>query len=393
MLRQLRVRTSAAGTYLLDEAMRHKARPAIMRYCLSLLLIVASAASIAQELAWPTTSRNVKQATTPFLKKAIIITGVAGSPITAAADGEVKYAGDGVKDLGNLVVIQHDNGLMTAYGNNQELFVQTGQIVKRGQKIATMGSTDATRVQLTFDVRLNGNPVDPMAYLPTTDAKPRSTAPSHASAGSSNTTGSGSTGAAYYLTRMKQPRTDGQLPHAGFGLIAANSESEAKSRTLDIENRPNRQLSLPLWTVEEVGKCKPGWAANLHITNGNVTARASAVCGLPTLQAAIQMLMSKCRAMASPAQCGGVPAQTGTAIFLRFVQIPTGKPTVSRIWGTDGDVGRNDLPGGYCLFQRDGMEQFFFVQGGSDSEMCRRSDSQFRFVVREVQGQGVLLRP
>ncbi len=160
------VRTSAAGTYLLDEAMRHKARPAIMRYCLSLLLIVASAASIAQELAWPTTSRNVKQATTPFLKKGHHYHGRSRQPITAAADGEVKYAGDGVKDLGNLVVIQHDNGLMTAYGNNQELFVQTGQIVKRGQKIATMGSTDATRVQLTFDVRLNGNPVDPMAYLP-----------------------------------------------------------------------------------------------------------------------------------------------------------------------------------------------------------------------------------
>ena len=385
-------RTRSAVISILDDVMRYSAPRAMMRYCLTLLISFASATSIAQELAWPTASRSVKPASVHFLQKAIVITGVAGSPITAAADGTVKYAGDGVKDLGNLVIIQHENGLMTGYGNNQELLVQSGQMVKRGQKIATMGRTDATRVQLTFDVRLNGKPVDPMTYLPPADATPRSAAPSHANANGSNKEGNGSTGSAYYLTRMEQPRADGAPPDSAFGLIAANSESDAISQTLDIENRHNRQFNLPLLTVKEVGKCKPGWAASLRIAKGNMTARASSTCGLPTLQAAIQSILAKCKTLASSAQCGATPVQTGTDIFLRFVHIPAGKPKFSRVWGIAPAAEKNNLAGGYCLFQRDGMERFFFVQGGNESERCQSRDPNFTFVVPEMQQNGVLIR-
>lgn len=94
------------------------------------------------------------------------IGGKAGDPVLAAADGRVVYAGAGLRGYGNLIILKHNNTFLTAYAHNQSLLVKEDQAVRRGQKIAEMGSTDADRVKLHFEIRRQGKPVDPVRYLP-----------------------------------------------------------------------------------------------------------------------------------------------------------------------------------------------------------------------------------
>lgn len=94
------------------------------------------------------------------------IGGKAGDPVLAAAEGRVVYAGAGLRGYGNLIILKHNNTFLTAYAHNQSLLVKEDQAVRRGQKIAEMGSTDADRVKLHFEVRRQGKPVDPARYLP-----------------------------------------------------------------------------------------------------------------------------------------------------------------------------------------------------------------------------------
>ena len=98
--------------------------------------------------------------------KGVDIAGKAGDPVLAAADGQVVYAGAGLRGYGNLIIIKHNNTYLTAYAHNQKLLVQEDQKVKQGQKIAEMGSSDADRVKLHFEIRRNGKPVDPVKLLP-----------------------------------------------------------------------------------------------------------------------------------------------------------------------------------------------------------------------------------
>ncbi len=94
------------------------------------------------------------------------IGGKAGDPVLAAADGRVVYAGAGLRGYGNLIILKHNNTYLTAYAHNQTLLVKEDQNVRRGQKIAEMGSTDSDRVKLHFEIRRQGKPVDPQRYLP-----------------------------------------------------------------------------------------------------------------------------------------------------------------------------------------------------------------------------------
>jgi lipoprotein NlpD len=99
-------------------------------------------------------------------RKGMVFGGKAGDPVLAAADGRVVYAGSGLRGYGNLVIIKHNASYLTAYAHNQTLLVKEDQAVKKGQKIAEMGSTDAERVQLHFEVRKQGKPIDPAKSLP-----------------------------------------------------------------------------------------------------------------------------------------------------------------------------------------------------------------------------------
>ncbi len=67
---------------------------------------------------------------------------------------------------GNLVIIKHNAEFLTAYAHNQQILVKEGQTVTQGQKIAEMGDSDASRVELHFEIRQMGKPVDPTKYLP-----------------------------------------------------------------------------------------------------------------------------------------------------------------------------------------------------------------------------------
>ncbi len=94
------------------------------------------------------------------------IDGKAGDAIIASADGRVVYAGAGLRGYGNLIILKHNNTYLTAYAHNQTLLVKEDQTVKKGQKIAEMGNSDADRVKLHFEIRRQGKPVDPAKYLP-----------------------------------------------------------------------------------------------------------------------------------------------------------------------------------------------------------------------------------
>jgi lipoprotein NlpD len=98
--------------------------------------------------------------------KGLGIAGKAGDPVFAAADGRVVYAGSGLRGYGNLVILKHNATYLTAYAHNQALLVKEDQNVKRGQKIAEMGSTDSDGVQLHFEIRKQGKPIDPAKLLP-----------------------------------------------------------------------------------------------------------------------------------------------------------------------------------------------------------------------------------
>jgi len=115
-------------------------------------------------LSWPAKGKVVED----FIdgkNKGIDIAGKLGDPIQAAGDGRVVYAGNSLRGYGNLVIVKHDNTYLTAYAHNRNLLVKEGDAVRKGQKIAEMGDTDANSVRLHFELRVNGKPVDPLPFL------------------------------------------------------------------------------------------------------------------------------------------------------------------------------------------------------------------------------------
>lgn len=96
--------------------------------------------------------------------KGVDIAGKMGDAVLSAADGKVIFS-DAFKGYGNTLIIKHNSNYVTVYAHNKNLLVKEGQTVKRGQKIAEMGSTESDRVKLHFEVRRDGKPVDPARYL------------------------------------------------------------------------------------------------------------------------------------------------------------------------------------------------------------------------------------
>ena len=94
------------------------------------------------------------------------IDGVLGQPVLAAADGRVVYTGTGLHGYGVLVIINHVNGWLTAYGHNATVEVNEGDAVRAGQRIATMGEGTGQQPMLYFEIRIEGSPVDPLTQLP-----------------------------------------------------------------------------------------------------------------------------------------------------------------------------------------------------------------------------------
>ena len=116
---------------------------------------------------WPTSGRiSVEFGGKPGSGTGVLIDGRAGQPIVAAAPGRVVYAGGGLIGYGQLIILKHNDTYLSAYGHNAKLLVKEGQSVRTGQQIATMGEGPERKPRLHFEIRRNGEPVNPRQYLP-----------------------------------------------------------------------------------------------------------------------------------------------------------------------------------------------------------------------------------
>ena len=98
--------------------------------------------------------------------KGVDIDGRVGDPIVASAKGKVTYVGSGIRGLGKLLIIQHSDEYLTVYAHTSQIVVKEQQVVERGQKVAEIGTSDAERPMLHFQIRKLGRPLDPKQYLP-----------------------------------------------------------------------------------------------------------------------------------------------------------------------------------------------------------------------------------
>lgn len=114
---------------------------------------------------WPTAGKVIASFNDSS-NKGVDLGGNVGDDVVAASGGEVKYVGSSLRGYGNLVIIKHDNNFSSVYAHNQEILVKENQQVRKGQKIATLGKSDADRPKLHFEIRRQGKPVDPLKYLP-----------------------------------------------------------------------------------------------------------------------------------------------------------------------------------------------------------------------------------
>ena len=117
--------------------------------------------------AWPSRgSVDVEFGGKPGPGTGILIGGRSGEPVRAAADGRVVYAGSGLIGYGQLIILKHNDTYLSAYGYTESVLVRENQTIKRGQRIATMGEGPERKPRLHFEIRQNGEPVDPRRYLP-----------------------------------------------------------------------------------------------------------------------------------------------------------------------------------------------------------------------------------
>jgi lipoprotein NlpD len=115
--------------------------------------------------AWPAAGKVIENFN-ETRNKGLDIAGTPGDPVLAAADGKVVYSGSGLRGYGNLIILKHNNTYLSAYAHNRAMLVKEGQSVRRGQKIAELGQTDAESPRLHFEIRRQGKPVDPSGFLP-----------------------------------------------------------------------------------------------------------------------------------------------------------------------------------------------------------------------------------
>lgn len=114
---------------------------------------------------WPTKGKVVRKFAPASGSKGIDISGTFAQPIIATAAGKVVYTGASLPGYGNLVIVKHNDNILSAYAFNKSIAVKEGQAVQAGQTIAQMGKNDAGKALLHFEIRKDGKPVNPMQYL------------------------------------------------------------------------------------------------------------------------------------------------------------------------------------------------------------------------------------
>lgn len=127
----------------------------------------AAAPVIAQQRwQWPAQGPLIRRYDASDPRHGIDIGGSRGDPVRAARGGHVVYSGSGLKGYGNLIIIKHEGQYLSAYGFNRRLLVEQGAEVEAGEKIAEMGIGPQREPLLHFEVRRNGDPLDPLRVLP-----------------------------------------------------------------------------------------------------------------------------------------------------------------------------------------------------------------------------------
>jgi lipoprotein NlpD len=128
-------------------------------------IVAKNTESLANRFMWPTDG----DVATPFNPdeglKGILIEGSLGQEVKSIAKGRVIYAGEDLKGYGKLIIIKHDDDILSVYGHNRELLVTEGQKISAGEIISTMGQTDDGKIHLHFEIRKKGLSVDPMSYF------------------------------------------------------------------------------------------------------------------------------------------------------------------------------------------------------------------------------------
>ena len=127
---------------------------------------VAPSMPATEDVEWGWPVKGKLTSTFTEANKGIDIAGSKGTAVTAAGAGKVIYSGSGLRGYGRLVIIKHNVTWFSAYAHNEKIIVAEGQEVKRGQKIAEMGTSDTDQVKLHFEIRKNGKPLDPTKFLP-----------------------------------------------------------------------------------------------------------------------------------------------------------------------------------------------------------------------------------
>lgn len=116
---------------------------------------------------WPSNAKVIKAFKRgDDTRKGIVLSGKPGQSVLAAESGKIVYSGSGLIGYGQLIIIKHNNNYLSAYGHNRKLLVKEGEWVTKGNKIAEMGLNEAGVPALHFEIRKNGNPLNPVAVLP-----------------------------------------------------------------------------------------------------------------------------------------------------------------------------------------------------------------------------------
>lgn len=157
--RQFHAKTSASppATYVSTPVMVKKTTPSATKPILH-------QGGIAWE--WPVKGKIIANFASQNGQKGIDIAGQNGQSVITAAPGVVVYSGSGLRGYGQMIIIKHNDQFLSAYAHNSRLLVKEGDVVVAHSKIAEMGQTDTESVRLHFEIRKNGQPVDPLMYLP-----------------------------------------------------------------------------------------------------------------------------------------------------------------------------------------------------------------------------------
>lgn len=115
---------------------------------------------------WPTAGELARPFDAAAARRGLGIRGQAGQPVVAAADGEVVYSGTALIGYGELIIIKHTGTMLSAYGHNRRRLVNEGTRVRAGQTIAEMGLDETDEAILHFEIRRNGDPENPLDFLP-----------------------------------------------------------------------------------------------------------------------------------------------------------------------------------------------------------------------------------